>query len=152
MSPKQMADLHARAFVAERPWSEAEFDALLDQRGVHALHREGAFALYRSVADETELLTLATHPDRRRQGLARALCGEWLERARRDGAMRAFLEVAADNAAAIALYEGLGFAEAGRRRAYYARQGLPPADAITMFFDLTSGQASESERDSQESG
>jgi ribosomal-protein-alanine N-acetyltransferase len=44
----------------------------------------------------------------------------------------AFLDVAADNTPALALYHGAGFAETGRRPAYFARPGRPAADAILM--------------------
>ena len=47
----------------------------------------------------------------RRLGLARRLVGAAEERARQDGIGYLSLEVRGDNAAALALYEGLGFAE-----------------------------------------
>ena len=47
----------------------------------------------------------------RRLGLARRLVGAAEERARRDGIGYLSLEVLGNNAAALALYEGLGFAE-----------------------------------------
>jgi ribosomal-protein-alanine N-acetyltransferase len=44
-----------------------------------------------------------------------------------------FLEVAADNAAALGLYEGLGFEMAGRRKGYYDRGAASPRiDALVM--------------------
>jgi ribosomal-protein-alanine N-acetyltransferase len=43
-----------------------------------------------------------------------------------------FLEVADDNPAALALYEGSGFEQAGRRRAYYARPDARRADALVL--------------------
>jgi ribosomal-protein-alanine N-acetyltransferase len=48
------------------------------------------------------------------------------------GATRAFLEVAADNAPAQALYHGTGWRESGRRRRYYG----PDLDAIVMALTL----------------
>jgi ribosomal-protein-alanine N-acetyltransferase len=47
-----------------------------------------------------------------------------------------FLEVAADNPAAIDLYVAAGFAEVGRRRGYYSRRGYPAVDALIMRRDL----------------
>ena len=44
----------------------------------------------------------------------------------------AFLEVAADNAAAQALYARAGFAESGRRRGYYRRPDGSGLDALVM--------------------
>ncbi|MFC3118025.1 GNAT family N-acetyltransferase [Jhaorihella thermophila] len=86
-----------------------------------------SFALVRVIVDEAELLTIATHPDHRRRGLARAAMRDWMTRAAEMGARRAFLEVASDNLPAVALYESEGFAPAGMRRAYYRRAGaIPP--------------------------
>jgi ribosomal-protein-alanine N-acetyltransferase len=52
------------------------------------------------------------------------------------------LEVGRDNPAAIALYEGLGFARVGVRRAYYDRGAAGRADALVMRLDLNSSTAS----------
>jgi ribosomal-protein-alanine N-acetyltransferase len=43
-----------------------------------------------------------------------------------------FLEVDATNAAAIALYEAIGFAKSGRREGYYRVPGAPPGDALIL--------------------
>jgi ribosomal-protein-alanine N-acetyltransferase len=48
------------------------------------------------------------------------------------GAVAMFLEVAEGNAAARALYGAAGFAEAGRRRRYYADGG----DALVLRREL----------------
>lgn len=90
------------------------------------------FALVRVVADEAELLTIATRPDQQRRGLARGCMAAWMAEAAARGAAQAFLEVAEDNAPARALYARLGFAETGRRRGYYGRDGAPAVDAIVM--------------------
>ena len=47
-----------------------------------------------------------------------------------------FLEVAISNTAARALYTGLGFTEAGRRKGYYARFGTAPEDALILRSNL----------------
>jgi ribosomal-protein-alanine N-acetyltransferase len=62
------------------------------------------------------------------EGLVRA--------ARRAEVKRLFLEVAADNDAAVALYEGLGFKIAGARKAYYQRKGSDSVDAVILALDL----------------
>ena len=46
------------------------------------------------------------------------------------GALALFLEVAADNVAAQALYRGTGFASVGRRKAYYGGQDADVLKAI----------------------
>jgi ribosomal-protein-alanine N-acetyltransferase len=132
MTPEDMARTHAAAFTNARPWSAAEFAELAQDRFTWFAGDATCFAVIRSVADEAELLTIATHPDHQRQGLARMLMRTWMQRAADAGAQSALLDVAADNAPALRLYSQLGFAENGRRKGYYRRAGLPPQDAILM--------------------
>ncbi|KIC38040.1 GNAT family N-acetyltransferase [Leisingera sp. ANG-M7] len=132
LTPAQMAATHAAAFTQSRPWSALEFAALLDSPLVFAAGDARCFALVRVIADEAELLTIATDPAHQRQGLARACMADWESAARARGAAEAFLEVAEDNAPAQALYRVGGFAECGRRAGYYRRKDANPADAILM--------------------
>jgi ribosomal-protein-alanine N-acetyltransferase len=133
MSPAELAALHAGAF--DTPWGEAEFAALLGQAGVFAASEPGGFILIRQVADEAEILTLAVEPASRRQGIGRRVISAAAQAAARHGAARLFLEVAVDNKAAIALYEGCGFGRLGVRRGYYARRG-GAVDALVLELDL----------------
>jgi ribosomal-protein-alanine N-acetyltransferase len=132
MTPLAFETLHAAAFHHSRPWSRAEFANLLDNSGTFALGDARCAALVRITLDEAELLTLATHPDHRRQGLARVLMDLWHAKTRDRGATRAFLEVAADNTPAISLYESCGYAQCGLRRGYYVHPGAPAIDALVM--------------------
>lgn len=131
----RLAGLHAAAFPA--PWNAAAFETLLDQDGVFALEATDGFILMRAVADEAEILTLAVRPAARRQGLAARLLTEAAAAAAARSATRLFLEVAADNAGALALYDGAGFAVAGRRPGYYARPGGGREDALILALNLT---------------
>lgn len=88
--------------------------------------------LGRVVMDEAEVLTLATNPADQRKGLARAVLGEFLQRAAQNGADRVFLEVAADNTAAKALYLREGFAEIGKRPNYYANSAGEKISALVL--------------------
>jgi [ribosomal protein S18]-alanine N-acetyltransferase len=136
----ELAAAHAHSFPA--PWSEADFQALLASPGGFGLAiREdeaiSAFLIGRAIAGESEVLTLAVAPARRRRGLARALLDAAVAVAEETGAEAMFLEVAADNDAAIGLYEGAGFVRAGARRGYY--KGANGAiDAVVMRRDLNS--------------
>ncbi|EYD76454.1 Ribosomal-protein-S18p-alanine acetyltransferase [Rubellimicrobium mesophilum DSM 19309] len=132
MSPEALADLHAAAFAQDRPWTTREFASLLSLPGSLLLGDHRAVLLGRVTLDEAEVLTLATHPGHRRRGLAAALLAGFEAEARARGAARAFLEVAEDNLPARALYEGHGYAEVGRRRAYYAREGAAPVAALVL--------------------
>jgi len=133
MTPEAFAATHARAFDGQgRGWSAAEFAALLDSPHVFAVGRARAFALGRAIADEAELLTLATDPAHRRQGLARAALAAFEAEARARGVVRGFLEVACDNAAARALYAAAKWREYARRPGYYPRMGGSAADALIL--------------------
>jgi ribosomal-protein-alanine N-acetyltransferase len=132
MTPEALARLHAAAFVEERPWTAPEFAALLAGPGALLLGDDRAMLLARVAADEAEVLTLATDPAWRRQGLAGALLGRFHAEARARGAVRAFLEVAEDNVAARALYAGAGYSEAGRRRGYYRKASGGTVDALLL--------------------
>ena len=137
MTPEQLAATHARAFDrGDRGWSSAEFATLLDCPGALVVGEDRAFALGRVIADEAELLTLATDPAARRQGLARAVLAAFEAQARARGATRAFLEVAADNAAARALYALAEWDIIARRSAYYARSPEPAVDALVLTKSL----------------
>lgn len=134
--PAELAALHARAIASPPPWSAAAFAALLADPAAFVLTRPGALLAGRVILDEAELLTLATDPARRRQGLASALMAGFEAAATARGATAAFLEVAEDNAAARALYAGAGWRQAGRRPGYYARPGAPPVAALILKRDL----------------
>ena len=133
-----MARAHAAAF--ETAWSADDLAALLTAPGAFGFLAGGAEAqgmiLCRVAADEMEVLTLAVDRRARRQGLGKALVTASLAAGRQAGATRAFLEVSADNAAALGLYDSLGFRHAGLRKAYYARADAPAVDAIVMHLDL----------------
>lgn len=134
-NPALLTEIHAAAFDA--PWSADEFAVLVDQPGVRALCAgTDGFILLRTVADEAEILTLAVRPAARRAGLGRALVRAAAVEAARSGARSLFLEVAHDNAAAVALYRAAGFAEAGRRARYYRRGDSPAADALILVRNL----------------
>lgn len=132
--------LYAAAFDApgERPWSREEFAGLLSIPGGYGLLlRDGrgepaGLVVMRAIAGEAEVVTLAVAPHARRRGGGGALLRAALDRARDRGAACAFLEVAADNPAAQALYRAHGFEPVGRRREYYDRGLTRPVDAIIM--------------------
>ncbi|WP_246139463.1 ribosomal protein S18-alanine N-acetyltransferase [Falsiphaeobacter marinintestinus] len=140
MTPHDMAATHAATFTHSRPWTEAEFAAFLNDPTCFVVGDARAFALVRVILDTAELLTIATHPDHQRQGLARVVMRDWQAKAHAKGAEQAFLEVATDNTAAIALYEACGFAHSGTRRGYYRREHGPAVDAIVMACPLPSRQ------------
>ncbi|GAB5438016.1 GNAT family N-acetyltransferase [Falsiruegeria mediterranea] len=132
MTPADMAATHKAAFTQSRPWSQTEFSDLLSNRFTFAVGDTRCFALIQVIAGEAELLTIATHPDHQRRGLAAQVMTTWHDMAFTKGAERAFLDVAADNGPAIALYQKRGYAPHGRRPGYYKRSAQESIDAIVM--------------------
>lgn len=132
LTPANMATLHARAFTDLRPWTRVEFASLMDSPHVFACGDLTAFALGRTVLDEAELLTLVTDPDQRRRGHAATQLDKFHQTARKRGAITAFLEVAADNSAAIALYTAQGYRQTGLRKGYYTTRLGDQIDAVIM--------------------
>jgi ribosomal-protein-alanine N-acetyltransferase len=135
-----LAELHASAFDA--PWPADEILRFAEDRGGVglAVEADGAlagFILCRLIAGEAEVLTLAVRPAARRRGIGRALLEAALVLAT-PIAESMFLEVAADNPGAVALYEGAGFERVGRRAGYYGRPSAGSVDAIVMRRALNS--------------
>ena len=137
----RLAQLHAAAF--EAPWSAADLASALASPFAFALEAGSpplGFILARAVAGEGEILTLAVDPAARRQGVGLALVKAAAGVAYTSGAETLWLEVAEDNAAALALYAAAGFGQAGRRRSYYPRAGRA-VDALTLRCRLNSAPA-----------
>ena len=78
-----------------------------------------AYVNYWCVADEIEVIQVATHPGHQRRGYGRRALVHALDEARASGVGRALLEVRPSNVAAVTLYESLGFVEVNRRERYY---------------------------------
>lgn len=131
----RFAALHAESFGAAR-WTHAQIAESLALNTTLALVAEEdgeaqGFILCQIVGDEAEILTFCVDPKARRKGAGRQLLDAALGKARRQEVWRMFLEVAADNTAALALYGKAGFSMTGRRPGYYAHDGNP-VDAVMM--------------------
>ena len=81
------------------------------------------------LVDEAHVATLATHPDFRRQGIAKRLLSHALRYLIDEGARSSLLEVRESNVAAQEMYRKFGYEETGRRRRYYRDND---EDAILM--------------------
>lgn len=129
-----LAQIHAAAFPPADCWGAALFAGQLAMPGVFALlDPAGGLVLARTAADEAEILTLGVAAAARRAGRGRALLRAAEAQAAAAGAGTMFLEVAADNAAARALYATAGYCQVGERRGYYntGTDALVLARAIT---------------------
>ena len=107
-------------------WSEAsllvELSEVPDTRHVVVLEDDDAVAGYGvllAVGDAADVQRVAVARTRRRAGAGQRILQALLAEAERRGCVRVLLEVAADNAAARALYEAAGFAVIAHRRDYY---------------------------------
>jgi ribosomal-protein-alanine N-acetyltransferase len=136
MTLATMAALHAQCFDVPRPWSAPEIAQILQGPHAFAIQESAGFLLGRAVAGEAEILTLAVNPAARRQGIGRNLVQRFLVHAKERNAQTAFLEVAANNTAAIALYLVCGFCLSGLRRSYYQGPSGQNLDAIVMSCPL----------------
>ena len=123
-------------------WTRSQLGGILPMAGVSLmLAREPdsrtitGFSLYRTVADEAELLLIAVNPSRHRRGVGRMLLDDFLERARNDGVSRVHLEVR-DGNSAVSLYRDAGFSPVGRRRNYYHARDGQRFDAVTLAYQL----------------
>ena len=76
------------------------------------------FVVGQLAADEAEILSLGVRADRQRHGIGRKLVEALARAVKKAEARRLFLEVGTGNAAALGLYQSLGFQEV------WAAQGL----------------------------
>ena len=85
------------------------------------------------VAQETHILNLAAHPERRRRGIGSRLLRYGVNYCRDKGAQEITLEVRRSNYQAISLYRNFQFQPQGIRRHYYSDSG---EDAVIMSLRL----------------
>ena len=128
----QVAQLEKLCF--SDPWSENSVASELNNPLAFWLvalegDRVAGYVGSQSVMGESDMMNVAVHPDFRRQGIGRCLIEELILQLKNRDCYSLTLEVRASNAPAIALYEALGFAEAGRRRNYYRN---PKEDALIL--------------------
>jgi len=122
------------ALSLPRPWSAAIWRGELASPYGLYLVIEDSGEVYghigvRHVLGELHITTIAVRPEYRRRGHARALIGAAF--VAYPSASHVHLEVRPTNAAALALYESLGFRKTGRRPRYYGDE-----DALLMTLNL----------------
>lgn len=106
------------------PWSEKSVASELDNKLALWLVAEEDSTVVgyigsQTVLDESDMMNVAVHPDHRRKGVAEALVTALVDALRDKGSHSLALEVRVSNVPAIALYEKLGFTQAGLRKNYY---------------------------------
>lgn len=131
-----VAQLEKECFTL--PWTLDQCRAALTQKtfGAFGLFDGATLVGYISVyhvAQEMEIVNLAVAAPWRRQGLGRRILRLLLQVAHKMGMQSVSLEVRQGNAAAISLYQSVGFRRVGRRKAYYPDTG---EDGLIMFLEL----------------
>jgi len=124
------------------PWSRSQFEKEIQNpfsgKFIAKIIHKGeevvaAYIIFWVVADEAHILNIATHPDFRRRGIARALLSFTLSRLKEKGVREIFLEVRRSNAPAQKLYHDFGFKKIGIREGYYGNNN---EDAIIMALEV----------------
>lgn len=90
------------------------------------------FCAFWRVAEQMHINNLAIRPELRGRGLGSHLLQSVIAEAATMGAHHATLEVRRSNVAALRLYQGAGFHEAGVRRNYYTQ---PVEDALVLVLE-----------------
>lgn len=135
--PARGDDLAACAAIeacVDDGWSEASLRAELEQAAgrIYVAEADGAIAglaVFQLVCGEANLCAVSVAPALRRRGVASALLLASFAMLRAENAQMVFLEVRAQNSAAHALYDSLGFVRTGLRKQFYAN---PVDDAVLM--------------------
>lgn len=128
-----------------RPWSRKMLAEELENQCAAFLVAEDSvsgrvlgYAGLMVVADEGYITNVAVFPEYRRQGIAAQILQVFVQFAAANRLTFLTLEVRPSNAAAIALYQGFGFEEVGRRKNYY---DLPKEDALILTKYFETGEA-----------
>ena len=128
-----------------RPWSRKMLAEELENQCAAFLVAEDSvsgrvlgYAGLMVVADEGYITNVAVFPEYRRQGIAAQILQVFVQFAEANRLAFLTLEVRPSNVAAIALYQGFGFEEVGRRKNYY---DLPKEDALILTKYFETGEA-----------
>ena len=133
MTPAELAEMEAICFpTTPSIWSEKDYAAHLANGAGLTVSDETGFVVGRIAADEAEIITLGVLPDYRKRGHGTDLLAQFETHARTKGAEAIFLEVAANNRAALALYKARAFSRVGRRRKYYENAEGISVDAFIL--------------------
>ncbi len=143
LTPMTEAHVHAVAALEQQcfsdPWSENSVRGELDNPlSLWLVAQDGerlvGYAGSQTVLDEADVMNVAVDPAYRRQGIALRLLTGLQAALAAQGVHSLTLEVRASNAPAIALYERLGYFQAGRRPHYYFK---PKEDALILRKEWT---------------
>jgi ribosomal-protein-alanine N-acetyltransferase len=134
----EIEQIERRAYTA--PWSRTMFASELTKPTSICLGAfEGdamvGYVINSRYVDAWHVMNVAVDPEQQNRGIARRLLQRLFDVTAEDAERGYTLEVRVSNAAAIHLYEELGFEERGLRRAYYTDNR---EDALIMWKDAPS--------------
>lgn len=117
-------------------WTRSQCGGILPMAGVQLTLAQDdgeavGFSLFRTVADDAELLLLAVAPAAQGRGIGRRLLENFIQNSLTGGASTVHLEVR-DGNDAIRVYEAAGFTQTNRRRNYYRGADGKQFDALTF--------------------
>ena len=147
--PMQAADLPAVLALEPRlfpydTWTEAtwqeELAGVPDTRYYLVAEDAGVIVGYAGLMlsiDQADLQTIGVEPGKQGRGVGRVLLTALVAEARARRGADLLLEVRADNAPALHLYESYGFERIARRRAYYTGADGTRIDALVLRLRLS---------------
>ena len=123
----------------EFPWTQGIFNDCLDNHYTATVYEQKnrilAYSVSQYIVDECHLLNLCVRDEARGQGLGSKMIQYLVNHARQKDMGSIFLEVRITNAAAIHLYDKLGFNEIGLRRGYYPDND-GREDALVLAYEI----------------
>lgn len=133
ISPTELAEMEAVCFPnASAHWTAEQYAQHMGSRGQITVADEAGFIVGRVAADEAEIISLGVLPDQRKDGHGTELLARFEKAALDQKANVIFLEVSAQNKAALALYKSREFLRVGRRRKYYENDQGVAVDAFIL--------------------
>ncbi|MBC7685605.1 MAG: ribosomal protein S18-alanine N-acetyltransferase [Bdellovibrionales bacterium] len=127
--------------VYPHPWSRGNFaDSLASGYSAWTLRDDAGtlvgYFLLMTAVDEAHLLNVAVARERQRERIGLYLLDKVVAASRGLSMESILLEVRPSNLRALKIYEHYGFAEIGRRKAYYPAHNGQREDAIVMRYTL----------------
>ena len=123
-------------------WTEQTLAEMLAQDSTHIMivykpeeeagYKIVGYCLYQVVFEQAEILRIGTHTDYQSQGIASQLFATLNNELINNKVESLLLEVRADNAPALALYEQQAFAVIHTRKNYYQLPHQPSVDALIL--------------------
>lgn len=136
---RRLATLHSICFPNSlEAYSEYLFLEMLRTPSYSfSLYGAHGFGIVRSGKADAEIITIAVHPKKRRNGLGQKILNDLIKKVIYESKPEIFLEVATENTAAIKLYKKCGFKKINLRIRYFKKKDGSKSDAVLMRKILT---------------